>query len=103
MGCIGRGEVNVAVSGLLMGGNTLGAEPDEATRNVAENNAPAATSDDTPAAPGAGDAKSAITTKLINSTLPGFQSRVSPVYSLAVHSEAIWALSGLEVNARRHY
>ena len=29
------------------------------------------------------------------------KARLSPVYSLAMQSEAVWALSGLEVSSRR--
>jgi hypothetical protein len=71
----------------------IGAESDDATRSTNDNSSTAAT-----AANDITDVKPSATSKLANSILPSFKPQTSPVYSLAVHSEAVWALSGLEVS-----
>ncbi|KAI9593410.1 WD40-repeat-containing domain protein [Syncephalis fuscata] len=85
-----------------------GPEPDESSRMITEVNTPtsnvATTANDTAVStPNAADTKAPVTTKLINSTLPACKPQLSPVYSLAVHSEAVWALSGLETGAINLY
>ncbi|KAI8051201.1 WD40-repeat-containing domain protein [Syncephalis plumigaleata] len=81
----------------------VGAEPDEAARSSNDTNAittpaaAAATANDT------ADVKAPATSKLVNCILPAFKPQTSPVYSLTIHSEAVWALSGLETGAIHLY